>query len=79
MAEEQRQAVIDKQNHKLLQRIVDIMTSKKKRFPVTSTNETKRKVSKPGQAAESSTAKPKQSIVKLPAINGSSSVNGWKP
>lgn len=78
MAEEQRQAVIDKQNHKLLQRIVDIMTSKKKSFPVTSTNETKRKVSKPGQAAESSTAKPKQSIVKLPAINGSSSVNGSK-
>ena len=49
-AEEQRQAVIDKQNHKLLQRIVDIMTSKKKRFPVASnTNETKRKVTQPKQ------------------------------
>ena len=48
-AEEQRQAVIDKQNHKLLQRIVDIMTSKKKRFPVASNDETKRKVTQPTQ------------------------------
>ena len=40
-AEEKRQALIDKQNTKLLQRIVDIMTSKKKSFPVT---ETRRKV-----------------------------------
>lgn len=78
MAEEQRQAVIEKQNHKLLQRIVDIMTPKKKRFPVTSTNETKRKVSGPVQAADSSTAKPRQSTVKLPAINGSSSASGSK-
>lgn len=40
-AEENRQALIDKQNTKLLQRIVDIMTSKKKSFPVA---ETRRKV-----------------------------------
>ena len=40
-AEEKRQALIDKQNTKLLQRIVDIMTSKKKSFPVA---ETRRKV-----------------------------------
>ena len=40
-AEEKRQALIDKQNTKLLQRIVDIMTSRKKSFPVT---ETRRKV-----------------------------------
>ena len=45
-AEEQRQAVIDKQNSKLLQRIVDIMTSKKKTFPVANSHETKRKVRK---------------------------------
>ncbi|KAL9954884.1 hypothetical protein ACROYT_G042469 [Oculina patagonica] len=67
VAEEQRQAVIDKQNSKLLQRIVDIMTSKKKSFPVTNNNETRRKVSKPG-VVDSSTAKQKQSSVKLPAI-----------
>lgn len=45
-AEEQRQAVIDKQNSKLLQRIVDIMTSKKKTFPIANSHETKRKVRK---------------------------------
>ncbi|KAJ7365501.1 hypothetical protein OS493_005610 [Desmophyllum pertusum] len=67
MAEEKRQAVIDKQNTKLLQRIVDIMTSKKKTFPVADSNETRRKVSKPG-LMDSSTAKPKQSSIKLPAI-----------
>lgn len=67
MAEEQRQAVIDKQNSKLLQRIVDIMTSKKKTFPVANSHETKRKVSKPGMV-NSSTAKPKQCSVKLPAL-----------
>jgi len=67
MAEEHRQAVIDKQNSKLLQRIVDIMTSKKKTFPVANSHETRRKVSKPGMV-DSSTAKPKQSSVKLPAL-----------
>ena len=42
--EEKRQAIIDKQNSKLLQRIVDIMTSKKKTFPVSSDTGLNRKV-----------------------------------
>ena len=41
-AEEKRQAIIDKQNGKLLQRIVDIMTSKKKTFPVANNNESRK-------------------------------------
>lgn len=67
MAEEKRQAVIDKQNSKLLQRIVDIMTSKKKTFPVANSNETRRKVSKPG-AVDNPPAKQRHSSVKLPVI-----------
>ena len=35
-------------------------------------------VSGPVQAADSSTGKPRQSTVKLPAINGSSSASGSK-
>ena len=49
-AEEKRQAIIDKQNSKLLQRIVDIMTSKKKTFPVSSDTELNRKVTYVGSA-----------------------------
>lgn len=66
MAEEKRQAIIDKQNSKLLQRIVDIMTSKRKTFPGSNNNES-RKVSKSGEV-DNSKAKPRQSSVKLPAI-----------
>ena len=43
-AEEERQAVIDKQNTRLLQRIIDVMTSKKKTFPPTDVKEANRKV-----------------------------------
>ena len=49
-AEEKRQAIIDKQNSKLLQRIVDIMTSKKKTFPVSSDTELNREVTYVGSS-----------------------------
>ena len=50
--------MIDKENSKLLQRIVDIMTSKKKTFPVTNNNETKRKVKTTSQVAHQAGAHP---------------------
>ena len=43
-AEEERQAEIDKQNARLLHRIVDIMTSTKKSFPVEEVKQARRKV-----------------------------------
>lgn len=67
MAEEKRQAIIDKQNSKLLQRIVDIMTSKKKTFPVSSDTELNRKVSKTS-VTDNSNPKARHSSVKLPTI-----------
>ncbi|CAH3196248.1 unnamed protein product [Porites evermanni] len=66
-AEEKRQAIIDKQNSKLLQRIVDIMTSKKKTFPVSSDTELNRKVSKTS-VTDNSKPKARYSSVKLPTI-----------
>lgn len=54
-AEEERQAVIDKQNNRLLQRIVDIMTSKKKTFPPMDVKEAKRKVNKLKEISEDQT------------------------
>ncbi|XP_068729668.1 uncharacterized protein [Montipora capricornis] len=43
VAEEERQAEIDKQNARLLHRIVDIMTSTKKSFPVEEVKHARRK------------------------------------
>lgn len=51
-AEEERQAVIDKQNTRLLQRIIDVMTSKKKTLPPTDVKEANRKVNELNEMRE---------------------------
>lgn len=51
-AEEERQAVIDKQNTRLLQRIIDVMTSKKKTLQPTDVKEANRKVNELNEIRE---------------------------
>ncbi|XP_074630028.1 uncharacterized protein LOC141888885 [Acropora palmata] len=68
LAEEERQAVIDKQNTRLLQRIIDVMTSKKKTLPPTDVKEANRKISKNEmERRDKSTAKSGQAL-RLPAV-----------